>query len=137
MHVLLDVHAASNDQPSAVACSIASSHEDLHEVTSIFSCVDLNSQCVFPSIALPRTDFCFEFRSTTTVHSHQEIPPANSDYWVAKLFHPLILNMDRSITTFGSNLASITEVLHEFFIHHAVLDQFLIHHVVLNQFFIQ
>ena len=28
MHVLLDVHVASSDQQSAVACSIASSHEE-------------------------------------------------------------------------------------------------------------
>ena len=31
MHVLLDVHAASNYQQNAVARGIASSHEDLHE----------------------------------------------------------------------------------------------------------
>ena len=49
MHVLLDVHAANNDEQSAVACSIASSHEDLHEVTSISSCADPNSQSVVPS----------------------------------------------------------------------------------------
>ena len=36
MHVLLDVHVANNDQQSAVAHGIASSHEDLHEVTSFF-----------------------------------------------------------------------------------------------------
>ena len=36
MHVLLDVHATNNEQQNAVACSIAASHEDLHEVTSIF-----------------------------------------------------------------------------------------------------
>ena len=46
MHVLLDVHVANSDQQSAVACSIASSHEDLHEATSISSCADLNSQSV-------------------------------------------------------------------------------------------
>ena len=45
-HVLLDVHATSIDQQNAVAYRIASSHEDLHEVTSISSCVDLNSQNV-------------------------------------------------------------------------------------------
>ena len=49
MHVLLDVHVANNDQQSAAACIIASSHEDLHEVTSISSCADLNSQSVDPS----------------------------------------------------------------------------------------
>ena len=31
MCVLLDVHVASNDQQSVVACSIASSHEDLYK----------------------------------------------------------------------------------------------------------
>ena len=35
MHVLLDVHAASNDQQNVVAFGIASSHEDRHEVTNI------------------------------------------------------------------------------------------------------
>ena len=50
MHVLLDVYVANNDQQCAVACSKASSHEDLHEVTSISSCTDRNSQSVVPSI---------------------------------------------------------------------------------------
>ena len=49
MHVLLDVHVANNDQQSAVACSIASSHEDLRELTSTSSSADLNSQSVVPS----------------------------------------------------------------------------------------
>ena len=48
--IRMDVHAASNDQQNAVACSIASSHEDPHEATSISSCVDLNSQSVFPCL---------------------------------------------------------------------------------------
>ena len=77
MHVLLDVHEASNDQQSAVACSIASSHEDLHEVTSISSCADLNSLCVVPSTVLQGMDLCLEFPSATTVHSHQSILPTN------------------------------------------------------------
>ena len=54
MHVLLDVHAANNYQQSAVARSIASSHEDLHEVTSISSCADPNSQSAFPSTLTQR-----------------------------------------------------------------------------------
>ena len=49
MDVLLDVHAASNVQQSAVACHIASSHEDLHAVASIPSRADPNSQDVVPS----------------------------------------------------------------------------------------
>ena len=35
MHVFPDVNAAINDQQSAVACSIASAHEDLLEMISI------------------------------------------------------------------------------------------------------
>ena len=42
--VLLDAHVANNDLQSAVACSTASSHEDLHVVTSTSSCADLNSE---------------------------------------------------------------------------------------------
>ena len=49
MNVLLDVHVASNDPPSAVAYSIASSHEHLDEVASTSSCADLNSESVVPS----------------------------------------------------------------------------------------
>ena len=71
MHVLLDDHVASNDQQSAVACGIASSHEDLHEMTSISSCADPNSQSVFPSTVSQGMDLCLEFRSTTKVHSNQ------------------------------------------------------------------
>ena len=54
-------YVASNDLQSAVACSIASSHEDLHEVTSISSCADLNSQSVFPNTGSQGTDLCLEF----------------------------------------------------------------------------
>ena len=79
MHVLLDVHVASDDQQSAVACSTASSREDLHEVTSISSCADLNSQSVVPSTVSQGMDLCLEFRSTTTVRSHQQILPTNFD----------------------------------------------------------
>ena len=71
MNVLLDVHVASNDPPSAVAYSIASSHEHLDEVASISSSADPNSQIVFPSVALPGLDLYLEFRSTTTVHAYQ------------------------------------------------------------------
>ena len=62
MHVLLDVDVASNDQQNAVACSIASSHEDLHEVTSISLCADPNSQSVVPSTVSQIMDLCLEFR---------------------------------------------------------------------------
>ena len=67
MHVLLDVRDANNDQQSAVACGIASSHEDLHEVTSISSCADPNSQSVFPSIPSQGNDLYLEFQSATAV----------------------------------------------------------------------
>ena len=48
-HVLLDVHAASNDQQNAVACSTALSHEDLCEVTSMSSCVGRSELAECPS----------------------------------------------------------------------------------------
>ena len=54
MHVLLDVHVSSNDQQSAVACSIASSHEDPLEVTSNSSFADLNSESVVQSTVSQR-----------------------------------------------------------------------------------
>ena len=44
LRIFLDVHEVNNVPHCAVASSIASSHEDLHEVTSMSSCVDLNSQ---------------------------------------------------------------------------------------------
>ena len=65
MHVLLDVHDAIDDQQRAGACSIASSHEDPHEVTSISSCVDLNSQNVSLNVVSLRMDLSLEFLSTT------------------------------------------------------------------------
>ena len=104
---------------SAVAYSIASSHEDFHEVTSVSSCADLNSQSVFPRTASQGMDLCLEFRSTTTVHSYQQIPPTNFDQWIANCPIPPILDMD-SFTNFS--------------IHHAVLDQFSIHHDLLITF---
>ena len=106
MHVLLDVHVASNDQQSAVACSIASSH--LHEVTSISSCVDLNSQSVVPSTVSQREHLCLEFRTATMVHSHQQVLPINFRLLGCKWCHPPFLNMDGSIATFGSRLAFVT-----------------------------
>ena len=54
MHVLLVVHVDNNDQQSAVACGIALSHEDLHEVSSVSSCADPNSQSVVPSTSSQR-----------------------------------------------------------------------------------
>ena len=50
LRIFLDVHGVNNVPHCAVASSIASSHEDLHEVTSMSSCVDLNSQSLVPSI---------------------------------------------------------------------------------------
>ena len=69
-HVLLDVHMADNDQQNAVACSIASSHEDLHFVKPISSYVDLNSQLFLPNIVSDKMDLCLEFQSTSAIQSH-------------------------------------------------------------------
>ena len=119
----------------AVACSIASSHEDLHEVTSISSCVDLLTEC--------RSKYCVTRNESllgTPINSHGSLSSIRSSnnfrLLGCKMFHPPILNKDRSITTFGSILDIHHQVLHEFFIHHAVLNQIFIHHDVLDQFFI-
>ena len=116
MHVLLDVHVASNEQQIVVACSIASSHGDLHEVTSISSCVDVNSQSVSPSIVAQRMDVRLGFRSTTTVRSRQSNSSNKCLLMGCELFHPPILSMS------------------SFTIHHAVLHDFIIHHDVLVTF---
>ena len=102
---------ANDDQQSAVARSIASSHEDLHVVTSISSCADLNSQSVVPSTVSQGMDLCLEFRSITKVHFHQKKKNSSNNFRLlgCRLFHPPILYMDRSITTFGSILAFITK----------------------------
>ena len=78
MHVLLGVHVASNVEQSAVAGSIASSHEDVHEVTSISSCADLNSQSVVPSTVSQGMEWISAWNSDQ-VHSHQSILPTNFD----------------------------------------------------------
>ena len=53
------------DQQNSVAC---------REVTSISSCVDVNSQSVVPSIVSQRMDLSlWNFNPTTTVRSHPEI----------------------------------------------------------------
>ena len=95
-------------QPNAVACSITSSHEDLHEMTSISSCVTVNSQSVASSVVSQRMDLCLEFRSTTTVRYHQY---KHFQYMLVAglcILPSPILKMDRSITTFGSVLAFVT-----------------------------
>ena len=117
---------------NAVACCFASSHEDLHEVTAIFSCADLKTQSVVPSTASQRMDLCLEFRSRfihinkflqhILINGLQTVPSTNFG------------NMDRSITTFGSIFGIHHEVLNEFSIHHAVLNQFFIHHDLLINF---
>ena len=118
---------------NADSCSIASSHDDFHAVTSTSSCVDRNSKNVSPSVVPQRMDLCVHFLLPTTILINkfiqqfsitglQPVPSTN-------------LKLDRSITTFGSILASITMV-HEFFMHHDVLHELFIHHAVLNQFFI-
>ena len=91
-----------------VACNIASSHDDLHTMTSPSSCVDLNSQTVSLNIVLQRKSISLEFSSTTTVQSDQLLFQHFFAYKVGTCsIHPL-LNMDRSITTFGPIQTFIT-----------------------------
>ena len=119
--VFLDAHTARNDQQNAVACSTASSHEDLREVTSISSSVHLNSQSVFPNIVSQKMDLCLGFRSTATALFHPFILPINSSCWAVNgSFRQPISEMDTTTNlriSFGFHHA----VLHEFFIHHDVL----------------
>ena len=86
----------NEDMHRVVACSTASSHEDLHEEASSPSRAYPNSQSVVPSTVPQGMNLCLEIRSTTTVHSDQQILPSIFDYWVAKMFHPPIFNMYRS-----------------------------------------
>ena len=114
MHVLLDVHAAKNDQQNAVACSIALSFDDPHEVPSIPSCVDLNSQSVFPSIVSQKKSLVGI--PINNNGSFSSIICSNKfGFLGCKLFHPTILNVECSITTYESRLASHHAVLHFFF----------------------
>ena len=115
MRVLLDVHAANNDQHNPVACSIASSREDLHEVTSISSCVDLKSHSAFPSICLAKNDLCLEFLSTTTVYCDPKTFTINVGCWTEKWFHPPILNVERSIRNCRINFGLHHPALHDLF----------------------
>ena len=107
---------------SKVLSQIALHHhmKTFHEVTSISSCADLNSQSVFPSTVSQRMDLCLEFRSTTTVCSYKQIAPANSDCWSA------------NCSIHQKEYGQIHDNLRiNFSIHHAVLDHFFIHHDLL------
>ena len=109
MHVLLDIHVASNDQQSAVACSIASSHEDLHEMTSISSCaVSFQVMChkewisAWNSYQQPRFILINKFFQQFLIDGLQTVPSTNLIY--------------------GQN-------------HHNLRINFGIHHTVLHEFF--
>ena len=114
MSVFLDVHVASSDQQSAVACSITSSHEFLQDVASISSRADPNSQSVFPSTVSQGMDLCLEFRSTTTVHSYN------------KFLQQILIT--------GSQTVPSTPIQKYGQIHHNPRINFGIHHEVLHQF---
>ena len=60
MKVFQNVHATNGNQKNAVARSIESPHEDLHEVTSISSYVDLNSQSVSACSVSQGMDLCLD-----------------------------------------------------------------------------
>ena len=126
MHVFLDVHVASNDQQSAVACSIASSHEDLHEVTSISSCADLNTPSVVSSTVSQGMDLCLEF-------SDQQ----PRFILINKFFQQILIDGLRTVPSTNFEYGQIHHNLRiNFGIRHEVLNQFFIHHFVLNLFFI-
>ena len=86
------------------------------------SCVDLHSQSFSPSVVTQRMNLCLEFRSTTTVHSHQQILTTNSEstnFEYGQSHHSLRIN-----------LGMHHEILHELSIHRDVLNLFFIHHVL-------
>ena len=103
-------------------------------MTSISSCVDLNSQSVVPSIGSQGMGLCLEFRSTTTVHSHQKVSSNKFRLLGCNLFRPLILKMDRFITTLGSILAFITLFFTNSSFVTMLFTNFLVHHDVLVTF---
>ena len=114
-----------NDQQNAVACSIALSFDDPHEVPSIPSCVDLNSQSVFPSIVSQKKSLVGI--PINNNGSFSSIICSNKyGFLGCKLFHTTILNVECSITTYESRLASHHAVLHFFFfIHHPYSSRIL------------
>ena len=89
MHVLLDCHVANNDQQSAVACSIASSHEDLHEKTSISSRADPNSQSVVPKTCHKERISVWNSDQQPKFITFQKILPTIVDCWASKSSTPL------------------------------------------------
>ena len=107
MNVFLDLHAASNAQQHAVACCIASSHEDLPAVASTSSFAGLHSQSIVPSTVSQRIPI-----------NKSSLSSKNSSNGFRllgfEMFNPPILNMDRTITTFGSILASIKKSFTDF-----------------------
>ena len=141
MHVFLDVHAINNDQQNAVACCIASSHEDLHEVTSNASCADLNSPSFIPSTVSQGMGLGLEFRSTIKVHSHQQkffqqiltaglqtVPQTNFEY--GQIHHNLRIH-------FFIHHAFLTQFLHDLLVTFPKFPTFLIHHDLRLNFLIR
>ena len=123
MHVLLDVHVANNDQQRDVQCSIAPSHEDLHEVTPIFSCINLNSQSVSPSTVSPRMDLCSEFRPTTT---DKKLLPKKCGCWAVNSSIHQIFENGKDHHNLRIHFGMHHAVLHELFFQYDVLFTFLI-----------
>ena len=66
MQVLEDVDATTRNQQNVVAYSIETSHEELHEETSISLGADMNSQSFSPNRASQGMNLCLELLPTTT-----------------------------------------------------------------------
>ena len=122
MLVLLDVHAASNDQQNAVACGTASSHEDLHVVTSISTCFGLSELAV-----------CLSKYCVTRNGSLFGIPINNcSSFFIHKFFQFFLVAGLQSVPSTNFECGKFRHNLWmNFGIHHAVLHEFFIHHDVL------
>ena len=114
--VLLDVHVARNEKQS-VACGVASSHQDLHKVTST---IDSATSFMFGSLIDNHGSFSSQLLSIILLNTFFQ---QFSDYWVAEGSIHQFLNTICPYSTFGSILAPMTEFSTNFGTHHAVLNQ--------------
>ena len=106
MRVPQDVHATKRNQTNALACSIASSHEDLHEMTPISSRVGQNSQSVSPSIVSRNGSLLGIPIITAWIILIDKNFPKKFDCWTANC------SMDKSVKNLRINFGLHQAVFH-------------------------
>ena len=152
MNVFSDVHADRYWLQSAVVAMLQTTHKDHHKVAStidtatlIPSRSDHHTQVVVSKCCIVRNKNPLGILTDNNCGSFSSIPSSHNFRLLGcRKFHPPMLNVNRSIKTFGSiltfitkfftNFPSITIFWTNFFIHHNVLNQFFIQHDVLHQF---